>query len=138
MEAIEIHAEVNGGEPTDNDIRRSDELEEARDQGLPHIREVTGRIGEELRGKHVRTKADCSAGGKYIRKAVSVSGRPEFVDAVATSPSHAVDDFVDVVSAGAGRSREEERERGTEVWLVFFLSSLLAGVYCLFVFCYST
>eukprot|EP00752_Nemacystus_decipiens_P017426 g15620.t2 len=71
MEAIEIHAEANGGEPTDNDIRRSDELEEARDQGLSHILEVTGRIGQELRGKHVRTKADCSAGGKHIRKAVS-------------------------------------------------------------------
>ena len=76
MEAIEIHAESNDGEPTDNDIRRSLELEEARYQGLSHILEVTGRIGQELRGKHVRTKADCSAGGKYIRKAVSVSGRP--------------------------------------------------------------
>eukprot|EP00903_Cladosiphon_okamuranus_P010615 g10038.t1 len=58
----EIHAEANGG-PTDNDIRRSDELEEARDQGLPRIREVTGRIGKELRGKHVRTREDCRAGG---------------------------------------------------------------------------
>lgn len=76
MEAVEIQAEANGGEPTDNDIRRSDELEEARDQGLSHILEVTGRIGQELRGKHARTKADCSAGGKNIREAVSVSGRP--------------------------------------------------------------
>ena len=49
------------------------------------------------------------------------------------SPSRDVVDFVDVISAGAGRSREEGR--GTEVWLVFFLSSLLAGVYCLFVYC---
>ncbi|CAN0442705.1 unnamed protein product, partial [Ectocarpus sp. 8 AP-2014] len=61
MEAIEIHAGANGG-PTDNDIRRSDELEEARDQGLPRIREDAGRVGKELRGKHVRTREDCRAG----------------------------------------------------------------------------
>lgn len=75
MEAIEIHTEANGG-PTENDIRRCDELEEARDQGLPQILEVTGRVGKEVRGKQVRTREDCRAGGKYIRKAVSVSERP--------------------------------------------------------------
>ncbi|CAB1099654.1 unnamed protein product [Ectocarpus sp. CCAP 1310/34] len=61
-EEIEIHAAANGG-PTVNGIRRCDELEEARDQGLLQIREVAGRVGREVRGKHVRTRDDCAAGG---------------------------------------------------------------------------
>ncbi|CAB1112568.1 unnamed protein product [Ectocarpus sp. CCAP 1310/34] len=61
-DAIEIYAAANGG-PKVKGIRRCEELDEARDRGLLQIRKVAGRAGREVRGKHVRTRNDCAAGG---------------------------------------------------------------------------
>ncbi|CAB1119106.1 unnamed protein product [Ectocarpus sp. CCAP 1310/34] len=122
-EAIEFHASANGG-PTVNGIRRCDELEKARDQGLLQIRGVAGRVGREVRGKHVRARDDRAAGGnaswtgrsKGVNEEEAEAAKREAEAAHAPAPEEEKAQTAQAFGAATNRvemARTAKKRRGT-------------------------